>query len=1604
VIPMNNIFPLFRRSWRPYSFRANVLLTVLLLVVQFSTANASAAGNVEPIRIGILHSLSGTMAISETPLVNSALLAVDEINAAGGIQGRPLDAIIVDTRSDWDYAASEAERLLTEENVVSLFGCWTSACRKAVLPVVQQHRGLLWYPVQYEGQESSPYVIYTGAAPNQQIIPAVDWAMNKFGEHVFLVGSDYVFPHTANLIIREMVSARGGEIVGEEYLPLGSTDVQQVVAHIVSTQPDIILNTINGDTNVYFFFELGQASSAQKIPTLSFSIAENEIRTIGTHLLQDNYVAWNYFQSLESEENSEFVNTYRKQFGQNAVSSDPIEAAYFQILAFAEAASDASELTPMAIRDAALGFSMDTPGGYIRIDKNTQHTWKTVRIGLIQSDGQIKSVMESVVPIEPDPFANGQDPAPTLYPIDAQTTLTSQKAFTAALDDSSRTAMVAMTLRQFCTMPWTASEKLDALMAAVSSPNFIVRYEAVSAVECLDASHVEIITSLLNSEDSFDLVNGLHLLSLEESPNASLANRAVTLLGHVSRRVRLAAGNALLSQAQHGWTADAEATSQIIAGNNDSDLGVQGNALKLSAFSTQFTTRLLPVLADVDFVEKPDFFRGELCLAASQTIVRNAVTSAEEGRDQAISAFEQAAMHIEQAGCLSSSQMNDLYLAIGRAKDAAGNSFLNWLGGLFSANVGLGLVVSLVLIVLLFEILALLLSLIVLAVSPASLIDILRNLSHTNSVRLRLWKVEFNLFDALTPSWFKNSRRALRAWTQIRLDAYRDAFARTGTVQMRQKHVTLPAIFPGKIDAIEPSPEEVRRLVQGGQLKLHIVGEGGTGKTSLACLIGRWAMSNDSNERLGLSSRRGREREGVIAVMLEPGEPLVPTVDGFLAALQRKLSINGQSIPMWMIKNLIYHKLVFVIIDDVFEIDGITPDVLTSPELNGLWLIATSRIELPAGMGDWCVIRPQKLRGRILTEFFVNYAKISGYADKVGDDDIETYVTQFKQLLGASESRQETVVYFACLFLDYALEQQAQLGSEYDVDLGRRRPRSVPELVENFVDNTCRHAAMRNKLNRVEVVGLVRKAAYMAIVECYRPGLLALSDLVKESARLKEELGIPSVVDIEKVLLDSGLIERPTAYHLRFKIDLVHEYCAVLDMRDRAAACTTHQQSYGLWKKWIDNIRVADPQPQTSGLLKAIYECLRSDRVAAEVPGNLLSSVADLLGIERLDLQPIRIGILHSLQGTMAMSEIALRDAALLAVDEINEVGGIAGRRLEAIVRDGASDPAIFADQARRLILDDGVISIFGCWTSASRKRVKPVVEAEHSLLWYPVQYEGYEASEAIIYTGAAPNQQIIPAVEWSLRSLLPSLSVDIRQAHIYLIGSDYVFPRRANAIIRRRLQEDGILPVAEKYIPLGMLDFSNIVEDIQKVGAHVVINTVNGSSNIGFFRALEERGIQAKDCPVISLSVAEAEIRDIGARRLAGHYAVWNYFQSLPGQANEKFVRAFQQKYGTGRVTSDPIATAYSQVKLFAEAARRTRVPTREDLCKQLELVEIDTPVGKLKYDPRNRHYYKYVYVGKVTQEGQFQVVESWENGRLVAPEPFPYPDLYDVFRSEEE
>lgn len=360
----------------------------------------------EVVKVGDLHSLSGTMAISEIPVKNAELLAINEINAKGGVLGRKIEPIVVDGASDWPLFARLAKKLITQDHVTTIFGCWTSASRKAVLPVVQHYNNLLWYPVQYEGMECSHNIIYTGACPNQQIEPSVEWLLKNKGKKFFLIGSDYVFPRTANAIIQAQLKALGGETVGVEYAPLGHMEFATIIDKIKYSGADVVYNTLNGSSNVAFFKQFQQAGlTPEKMPIMSTSIAEVEIQGIGPQYCTGHYACWNYFMTTDTPQNKAFIKAYKDAYGQDSVTDDPIEHGYLNVYLWAKAAEKAGTFDPDKVRDAASTFSFDAPQGVVQVSAENQNMSQIVRVGEIEPNGMFKEVWHTPEPVKPQPYS-----------------------------------------------------------------------------------------------------------------------------------------------------------------------------------------------------------------------------------------------------------------------------------------------------------------------------------------------------------------------------------------------------------------------------------------------------------------------------------------------------------------------------------------------------------------------------------------------------------------------------------------------------------------------------------------------------------------------------------------------------------------------------------------------------------------------------------------------------------------------------------------------------------------------------------------------------------------------------------------------------------------------------------------------------------------------------------------------------------------------------------------------------------------------------------------------------------------------------------------------
>jgi urea transport system substrate-binding protein len=392
--------------------------------------------------------------------------------------------------------------------------------------------------------------------------------------------------------------------------------------------------------------------------------------------------------------------------------------------------------------------------------------------------------------------------------------------------------------------------------------------------------------------------------------------------------------------------------------------------------------------------------------------------------------------------------------------------------------------------------------------------------------------------------------------------------------------------------------------------------------------------------------------------------------------------------------------------------------------------------------------------------------------------------------------------------------------------------------------------------------------------------------------------------------------------------------------------------------------------------------------------------VAAGFAVPALAQNTIKVGVLHSLSGTMAISETVLKDTVLMAIDEINAKGGVLGKKLEPVVVDPASNWPLFAEKAKQLISQDKVAVVFGCWTSVSRKSVLPVFEQTNSLLFYPVQYEGEELSKNVFYTGAAPNQQAIPAVEYLM-------SKDGGSAKRFvLLGTDYVYPRTTNKILRAFLKSKGVADadILEEYTPFGHSDYQSIIAKIKKFSSEgkktAVVSTINGDSNVPFYKELGNQGLKATDVPVVAFSVGEEELRGVDTKPLVGHLAAWNYFMSIKNPANDEFTKKWaayaKAKNIPGHkdkpLTNDPMEATYIGINMWKQAVEKAKSTDTDKVIAAMAGQTFKAPSGiTSKMDEKNHHLHKSVFIGEVKADGQFNVV--WKTPGPVQAKPWsPY------------
>ncbi len=363
----------------------------------------------------------------------------------------------------------------------------------------------------------------------------------------------------------------------------------------------------------------------------------------------------------------------------------------------------------------------------------------------------------------------------------------------------------------------------------------------------------------------------------------------------------------------------------------------------------------------------------------------------------------------------------------------------------------------------------------------------------------------------------------------------------------------------------------------------------------------------------------------------------------------------------------------------------------------------------------------------------------------------------------------------------------------------------------------------------------------------------------------------------------------------------------------------------------------------------------------------------------------VKVGILHSQTGTMAISEISLVDMEIMAIEEINAAGGVLGRMIQPVIEDARSRSAdVFPKKATKLLVEDKVAAVFGCWTSSSRIAVLPVFEKHNGLLFYPLQYEGNECSRNIIYTGLAPNQQIIPGIDW-----LTSAEGG-RRRRFFLLGSDYVYPRTANYIARKYVEQQGAEIVGEHYTPLGEREYKSVVDEIVAASPDVIFSTLNGDTNVHFYHELASRGIDPQQLPVFATSVGEDELRGLLPEDVVGHLAGWSYFQSVDTERNRDFVGRFQAEHGEDRVVSDPMEAAYAQVYLWKLAVEKAGSFEVDRVLEAFNSgIVFEAPGGDIMVDPKTRHTYKPFLIGRSREDRQFDIV--YETPQWIEPDPYP-------------
>ena len=1550
-----------------------------------SDPNKGQSYKIETVKVGILHSLTGTMSGSERSVVDAELLAIQQINEAGGVLGKHIVPVVRDGKSDWPTFEQEAKYLTTDPDLEVVFGCWTSASRKQVKWVFETSNKMLFYPLQYEGQECSKNIAYFGAAPNQQLEVAVDFMKRSHGNDFFLVGSDYVFPRTANSVIKEMLRSTGGIVHGEEYIPLGGTAVTTLVNKIMQTMPNggVILNTLNGDSNVAFFHQFYKSvclkfTDCSKIsevyPIMSLSIGEVENEQIGLQYTEGHYSTWNYYQSISSEANAAFLSAIYNEYGASTLVTDPMESAYIMVHMWKLAAEKAKSFEAQAIREGMYGMTFDAPQGQVQFNENN-HLSKWIRVGRAKSDGQFDILFETKGAVKPQPWSQ-------------------------RLPDNYGD-----------TCDWSSDGGGEQFKVDTVKVGILHSFTGTMAI----------------SEQS--VVDAVQFAFTE-------INEAGGLLG--KRIIPVTANGA------SDWPTFATEAQNLIDGGVDHIFGCWTSASRVEVKPVVESANALlfyPVQYEAQECSKNIFYGGaapnQQLLPGLNYGMRLAKTLGDKfflvGSDYVYprTANKIAKSYLQQNGievcakCEKYIQLGSTYV------DAVINSILTEMpdGGVIVNTLNGDTNVAFFRRMKLRGLLPSKYPVMSMSIGEAEIAAVgLENLvGHWAS-----WNYFESINSEINDAW--KTKIKGRIGSNIRLtDPMEAAYS---LVNLWKQAVVKAGSFD--VDKVRAAMYGLSFNAPGGRVTMnenhHLSKKIRVGKINAE---GQFDIAFERANAVSpepwssyISETKGGSCDWSDAInkgeffkqdVIEVG--LLHSVTGTMAISERTL-LQAERLAIEEINargGLLGRKIVSVFKDGASEASVFASkaqefiDDSSIAAVMGCWTSASRKaVKQLFEAGNKLLYYPLQYEGQ-------ECSKNIFYSGATPNQQIEPAVDWALRNLGSD---------FFLVGSDYVFPRTANeiikayagtfggtIYGEMYAALGDSSDATLDAIIASIETNMPNGGIVLNSLNGDQNVQVFRKLRALEIKHGYKSGdelkwkVVSFSITETEIEVIGKQyaegsyaawnyfhtLGTSSVNNFIAKFKDlNGGEDVLTNDPMESAYIMVHLWAKAVEKAQSLDTDKVREAMYGLWFDAPEGRvtmqtnhhitkQFALGKVNADGLFDIMY---KQDIFTKPKPWNQFVASSALKACdwsnssrgEKYSIDALSIGLLHSFSGHMASSERTVYDMELLAIEEINAAGGLMGKTLVPVIKDGKSTPSIFQQKMEEFEKDSSISHVFGCWTSDSRKAVLGTLKRAEMQLYYPLQYEGQECEENVFYGGATPNQQIIPAVDYL---------VSLGHKKFYLLGSDYVFPTTANSIIKSYINENllGTI-VGEEYITMGSVivdgAIDRILQALPEGGA--ILSTLNGNVNKNFFMALKAKGMEADKYPVMSFSVAEEEVRTIGAEYLMDHLASWNYFQTIQSSRNKAFVASVKRRFGGHRVVNDPMESAYILINMWADAVRSSNSLDVGTIRSAMHGATYDAAQGLVTMNSNN-HLSQTVRIGRVRQDGLFTIVFALDTPALPSP-----------------